>query len=73
MTQKIDDTTKSAIESALEHPLLRRIQTEKFNKAWRAIQGDRELKRARAVLSIHELRLIIKHTADAFDLFGDRP
>ena len=39
---------------------------EATNAAWTIIQADIDLANARRALSIHELRMIIRHTADSF-------
>lgn len=40
---------------------------QKYDRAWNTVIGHPDLKRARAVLSIHEMRTLIKTVLDAAD------
>ena len=55
MTEKISSSDKRLFAS--------KSSTELFDRAWNAIRNDPNLERARAKLSISEMRAIIGHTA----------
>ena len=59
MTEKISSSDKRLFAS--------KGSTERFDRAWNAIRNDPNLERARAKLSISEMRAIIGHTAMAFN------